>query len=135
MEAQKWRFLEDFPSQMRVMFRFHLSFQGSIYSSSGWPLGGVHGHHLAPSYHNIIFRHHLIIHLHPPYHQEKSHPSTHFMHPFHYHFSTPFFFTSFFSSKKNPHFIFYYHIIHHLNTPQRPLIEFRLVKNIDTLIS
>ena len=81
--------------------------------------------HPAPPYHSIIFHHHqpiscihLIIHhitihhihfsriiFHPPYHQRKSHPSTHFMYPssYHssYHSSPPFFLSSIVSLKEN----------------------------------
>ena len=86
--------------------------------SSVRPLGGVHGHHLAPSYHNIIFHHHQPISCIHHFTHHLIIPHLHFMHPSHYHFSSPFFFTSFFSSKKIPHFIFHYHLIHHPTPPK-----------------
>ena len=102
------------------------------YSSDGaW--GIVRSSIFTSSYHHPPYPFFTII-FHPPYHQEKSHPSTHFMHPSHYHFSTPFFFT-FISS----FFFLINHLLlsshHHLNYAPCPFIEFRLVKNIDTLIS
>ena len=98
------------------------------YSSSDRAWGIVRSSIFTSSYHHPPYPFFTII-FHPPYHQEKSHPSTHFMHPSHYHFSTPFFFT-FISS----FFFLINHLLlsshHHLNYAPCPFIEFRLGKNI-----
>ena len=57
------------------------------------------------------------------------------MHHSSYHSSTPFFLSSFFSSKNFLIIHFSLSSHHHLNYAPRSLIEFRLVKNIDILIS
>ena len=115
-----------------------------IHKSSLWLWGYVQGHHPHPPYHNIIFHRHLINHLHPP--------SYHSSPPFHVFISRIIlqlhFHASFISSiifhhhrpihhiiKKIPHHSSFTIISSSLNIAPRPLIEFRLVKNIDTLIS
>ena len=83
----------------------------------------IHHIHFSPSF---IFTHHITKknHIHQPI------SCTHLIIIFHLHFSS-----HSYHQKNSSSFIFHYHLIHHLNTPRRPLIENRLVKNIDTLIS
>ena len=116
-----------------------------IYSSDGaW--GIVRSSIFTPSYHHPpypFFTHHFSPSISPrkitsinPFHVFISRIilQLHFFTHSSYHSSTPFFFTSFFPSKKFLIIHFSPSSHHHLNYAPRSLIEFRLVNNIDTLI-
>ena len=107
--------MDSWKSMDKLYYRFIIYIY--IYSSLR-PWGIVRSSIFTSSYHHPPYPFFTII-FHPPYHQEKSHPSTHFMHPSSYHSSTPFFhpfILSFFVSifliiifliKKFPHHSFF----------------------------